>query len=225
MSRWALVTDRWQSAHDKTRVSSINKRRVTPVPRSARRYRRDRNLGARPERELPSRCRTRRCSWGAATSLLSLGVACLAQEPSPCTSGRCPLGCRRIGWDCRPTSPASRARDPPITETPHGIDPDSPHPSGPVSTRAFRRGRSIDSSPMGGGSLRPSQRSDPAHPDFSRTNDAASGTPHDDAFPDDLVLPDTRACALAISWRTSTTLARGLGVLPRGQSRLDRVAV
>lgn len=31
-ARPALVDDRWQSADDKTRVSSINKRRVTPVP-------------------------------------------------------------------------------------------------------------------------------------------------------------------------------------------------
>lgn len=235
MSRGALVTDRRQSAHDKTRVSSINKRRVTPVPRSARRCRRDRNLGARPERELPSRCRTPRRSWVAATRA-SRSARTPGGGASPLHSparemGMCPLGHRLLDW----TAIQSRLRrgldDPPILEAPHVVGPDGPHPSEPVPTPglpsvAIHRLIADGERPAASNAAIPPL----THPDFSRTNDATSGTPHDDAFPDDLALPDTRACALAISWRTSTTLARGLGCSasrgrPFGSSgRMNRVA-
>lgn len=226
MSRWALVTDRWQSAHDKTRVSSINKRRVTPVPRSARRCRRDRNLGARPERELPSRCRTRRCSWGAATSPRRLGTSAdrwsLPFARRGCVLlaavGSMGLPSHRSGVEGPmirrsprlPTEPIQMARIPADLSRP----------------RAFRRGRSTGSSPMGSGSLRPSQRSDPDSPRLL-TNET-------------MLLPARRTTmhSPTTSPSATPTLARerflegprrplrvGLGVLPRRQSRLDRVAV
>lgn len=98
--------------------------------------------------------------------------------------------------------------------------------------RAFRRERSIDSSPMGSGSLRPSQRSDPDSPRLL-TNEQ-------------MLLPARRTTmhSPTTSPSTTPTLARerfqgeprrplrgGLGILPRGQrrfgssGRVNRVAV
>lgn len=231
MSRGALVTDRRQSAHDKTRVSSINKRRVTPVPRSARRCRRDRNLGARPERELPSRCRTPRRSWGAApraspSARTPGGGASPLHSPD---NGR--WGCVLLAIACSIGLPSHRA-----CAEGSMIRRSSRHPTSSVQTaripanqsrlRAFRRWRSTGSSPMGSGSLRPSQRSDPDSPRLL-TNEqmllpARRTTMHSPTTSPSATPTLARERFLEGPRRPSRRVTT---VLPREAGRLDRVAV
>jgi len=100
---------RRRSDHDKTRVSSIDKRRVTSVPEEA---------AASAGIETPGLDRTgdplevwtRKDASGCASSLRFLLLE--FSEPPQCTpsswAGLYPSGCHRSALDCRPRVPVSR---------------------------------------------------------------------------------------------------------------------
>jgi hypothetical protein len=116
-------------------------------------------------------------------------------------SGAAPLhvrGC--VEWltterlDCLPRSPCRGSDCPPTIEDPRGADPGGPLPSGPVPAPSLLSNRSTGSSTVGIGP-RASTASDSTLTlsDISQAALPASGTPHDDAIPDDL--PPLRALA------------------------------
>jgi len=210
MSRDALVTLRWQSAHDKTRVSSINKRRVISVPEEAAASA-EAGASGLDRSGAPVEVWTREVASGCATSLLASsrrGWSYPVCTPSS-WAGSCLLAADgtiglpsklslRRGPDC-----------PPTIAVPRGADPGGPPPSGPVPAPSLLSNGSTGSSTVGiGRRASIACCSILALSDFSQAALTSSGAPHDDAIPVDLAL---RRCARAPFWRTSTTLARGLG--------------
>lgn len=122
MSRAALVTFRRLSEHDKTRVSSINKRRVTSVPEEDAVSTGIRDPGARG-------------SWSSLEvwTRRSPRVARPRSLPPDGGSGATPLhdrGC--VDWltterlDCRPLSPCRGSDCPPTIAIPRRTDPRRP---------------------------------------------------------------------------------------------------
>jgi hypothetical protein len=183
MSLVALVTFRRPSDRDKTRVSSINKRRVTSVPEEA---------AASTGIEIPG--------LEGSGSPLEVWTRRSPRVARPCSdspgggSGAAPVhdrGC--VFWltterlDCLPLSPRRGARLSADNRYPRRADPGGPPPSGPVPAPSLLSHRSTGSSTVGAGP-RASTASDSILTlnDISQAAFASSGTPHDDAIPDDL---------------------------------------
>jgi len=150
MSRDALVTLRWQSDHDKTRVSSINKRRVISVPEegaaSAEAGASGLGRSGAPievwTRRSPRVARPR--SWAPFRSVWSYPTC----TPSA-WEGLCLSGCRRSAW-IAVRAPLRRGPDcPPTIAVPRGADPGGPLPSGPVPAPSLLWQRSTASSAAG----------------------------------------------------------------------------
>jgi hypothetical protein len=206
----ALVTLRWQSAHDKTRVSSINKRRVISVPEEG---------AASAEAEAsgldrsgaPLEVWTRRSPWVARPRPSSPhgGVGATPLHPI-FMGGVVSSGCRGSAWIAVRAFLRRGPDCPPTIVVPRGADPGGPLPSGPVPAPSLLWNRSIGSSPVG---ISPrasiARASTLALSHISQAALTSPCTPHDDAIPVDRALFGP---ALARpSERTSTTLARGLG--------------
>ena len=192
LSRAALVMLRRRSDHDKTRVSSINKRRVTSVPEEG---------AASAEVETPGLDRTgdplevwtRKDASGCASSLrrLPLTRKNWSRPNAPHVHGRGSrlFGCGWSGWLAGRPFLRRRLDDPPITELPRGADPGGPLPSGPVPAPSLSSNRSTGSSTVGieapaSIAVTLSCLSPTPH----KLLRPSSGTPHDDAIPVDLTL-------------------------------------
>jgi len=205
MSRTALFDPHWQVGADKTRVSSINRRRVTTVPGESRCFDRGRDLGARAELDGSSR--------GVDTE-----VAVRVARPRPrhpdgwlerphCTIGGMSSGLRLRAWIAiqsrrrrgfagsadQPLRPLSRA-----DEDPRRVDPFGPPPGGPVSTPSLRSWRSAGSSPAGTG----------PHASIARCSA--------------LALPDLSQAALLLRARRTTMLSPSTRPLSRRSRAVPR---
>lgn len=168
MSRIALVAARRRASCDKTRVSSIDKRRVTPVPEEGAASTEETSLfGARTsglERSWMAllEVSTRRSQFG----LRDLACVLLAERPGRplCTAGGVSSGCRRCAWIAIQSRRRRGLAGPPTTEAPRGADPGDPPPSGSVPAPSLPSWRSAGSSPAGTARVRPSHPLDPGSP-------------------------------------------------------------
>lgn len=194
MSRAALVTLRRRSDHDKTRVSSINKRRVISVPEGA---------AASAGVETPGLDRiggplevwTRRPPVRVARPRSSV-LSRRSGSPPLARSGLCPFGRRRSARIAIQTSLAevrssaderessrSRSRRPASQRTSPDSEPsvDGIH-------------RLITGRDRGAASIAPARS---YSLDFSQAACASPGTPHDDVIPVDLALRTRRGAPRA----------------------------
>jgi len=188
-----LVTLRWQSAHDKARVSSINKRRVISVPEEG---------AASAEAEAsgldrsgaPVEVWTRRSPRVARPRSSSPrgGVGATPLHPI-FMGGVVSSGYRGSAWIAVRAPPRRGPDCPPTIVVPRRADPGGPLPSGPVPAPSLRWKGSTGSSTVGVGA-RASIACDStlALSHLSQAALTSSGTPHDDAIPDDLALPAVR---------------------------------
>jgi hypothetical protein len=210
MSRVALVTIRRQSAHDKTCVSSINKRRVISVPEEGAASA-EAGASGLDRSGAPLEVWTRRSPRVARPRPSSPrgGLGATPLHPI-CMGGVVSSGCRTVAWIAF-RAPFRRGPDcPPTVMVPRGADPDGPLPSGPVPAPSLPWKRSTGSSTVGVAPRASIARdSTLALSHISQAALTSSGTPHDDAIPVDL-RPSDPALARILE-RTSTTLARGLG--------------
>lgn len=197
MSRDALVTLRWRSDHDKTRVSSINKRRVISVPEEGAASA-ETGVSGLDWSGSPLEVWTRRPPRVARPRSSSPFRRDRSYPIAPHLHGKgCVSGYRWCDW-IAVRSLLRRGPDcPPTIVVPRGADPGGPPPSGPVPTPSLLSQRSTDSSPAGIGTPA-SIACGPtlAHSDISQAALTSSGTPHDDAIPVDLALPAVRSRAL-----------------------------
>jgi hypothetical protein len=196
MSRIALVSACRQADNDKTRVSSIYKRRVTPVPEEAAASTEASCCWARPsglERGwmAPLEVWTRKVAGSGCATSPSFSSRRDSGAPDA-RVGAVSRGCRRCDVDCHPVASSSRFRGPPTIEVPRGADPGGPLPSGPVPAPSLRSWRSAGSSPAGTALVRPPHRQGPDSPDLSQAACTSPGTPHDDAIPVDRVSSSVR---------------------------------
>lgn len=107
MSRAALVDPLWQAGDDKTRVSSIYKRRVTPVPEEVAASTEIETSGPKRSWMAPFEVWTRRSQFG----LRDLALFLLAEGSSaPCAQRGSVSWLSSARLDCHPVAPSSRVR-------------------------------------------------------------------------------------------------------------------
>lgn len=189
--RWSLL--RWQSDRDKTRVSSLNKRRVISVPEEGAASAEVETSGL-DRSGAPLEVWTRRPPWVARPRS---SFSWQRIRSYPFARWGCVLWLTMERLDCRPFTPASRARlsadnrDSPQSRSRWPASQRTSPGSEPSVESIYRL---IDG--RGRGARGHRGDSTLSLSDFSQAALTSSGTPHDDAIPVDRALLSRRLRAL-----------------------------